>query len=460
MNIDERVKLLQEETILKEEEKYILDLLRDFCLVNKEVFDITLRLVGGWVRNKLINEDSNDYDITLDGCNINDFSTIFSKYLDEKNISYEEIKNPKQSEHLGCTHFVINNDILLDFSCLRSETYNDSRIPQISIGNLYDDSVRRDFSINALYYNIYQRKVEDLHNGIQDLKDLKLRTPKDVFVSFKEDPLRILRAIRFASRFNLQYDEKMEEASKSNIDNFLKKVSSELIERELSKALCCTNFIRFLEDLNRFGLFKYIFFNIRETFDMNNEEAIERVRKCFTRYNSENKLSVILTSIYYPLFLDVRIVSKKVDVAFKIIAHELRFTKDVAKDVNSLVIGMHFLRNINREIELTRSSVGIAIRNAGEKWEESVPLILEDEIYDWIMMKLIPFIDKENLRRAYEVRPLLKGNELSSILNIKPDKDFESYIEEELKWQFENPDCSADDYKNYLYKHLDDIKVS
>ena len=96
--------------------------------------------------------------------------------------------------------------MFVDLVNLRSEKYTeDSRVPVIEIGTPEEDAYRRDLTINSLFYNINESKVEDLANkGVQDLKDGVIRTPMEPFKTFIDDPLRILRAIRFANRFNFK----------------------------------------------------------------------------------------------------------------------------------------------------------------------------------------------------------------------------------------------------------------
>ena len=91
----------------------------------------------------------------------------------------------------------------VDFVNLRTETYtNDSRIPIMSYGTPEEDALRRDLTINSLFYNIFTGLVEDYSNrGVADLKLGIIQTPLPALTTLQDDPLRILRAIRFACRF-------------------------------------------------------------------------------------------------------------------------------------------------------------------------------------------------------------------------------------------------------------------
>ena len=103
-----------------------------------------------------------------------------------------------------------------DFVGLRSETYTDSRIPdQVQLGTPEEDALRRDLTINSLFYNVHTRQVEDYTgSGLTDLANKVARTPLPPKQTFEDDPLRILRCIRFASRFDLSVAEEVIEAIK------------------------------------------------------------------------------------------------------------------------------------------------------------------------------------------------------------------------------------------------------
>jgi tRNA nucleotidyltransferase (CCA-adding enzyme) len=103
-----------------------------------------------------------------------------------------------------------------DFVGLRSETYTDSRIPdQVQLGTPEEDALRRDLTINSLFYNVHTRQVEDYTGqGLSDLASKVARTPLPPKQTFEDDPLRILRCIRFASRFDLSVADEVTEAIK------------------------------------------------------------------------------------------------------------------------------------------------------------------------------------------------------------------------------------------------------
>ncbi|KAJ2637130.1 CCA tRNA nucleotidyltransferase, mitochondrial, partial [Coemansia sp. RSA 1694] len=126
---------------------------------------LVLRIAGGWVRDKLLGLESHDIDIAIDHMSGFDLAQHVNQHLSEHGYPVSTIakisQNPERSKHLEtATTSVLG--LLVDFVNLRSETYNsDSRIPQIEFGTPADDALRRDITINALFYNIHTRQVED-----------------------------------------------------------------------------------------------------------------------------------------------------------------------------------------------------------------------------------------------------------------------------------------------------------
>jgi tRNA nucleotidyltransferase (CCA-adding enzyme) len=112
--------------------------------------------------------------------------------------------NPAKSKHLAsATCSILGKDV--DFVNLRTETYDGtSRVPDATaFGTAAEDAARRDFTINSLFYNVHTDSIEDYTRaGLQHLlRDKLLETPLDASVTFADDPLRVLRAVRFGARY-------------------------------------------------------------------------------------------------------------------------------------------------------------------------------------------------------------------------------------------------------------------
>ena len=181
------------------------------------------RIAGGWVRDKLLGLPSHDLDVSLSSMTGHHFALFLKAYLEsevfprtplaremqEAAPSHARIShigkiaaNPEQSKNLEtATARVLGFD--LDFVNLRKEVYEGThRIPIMSFGTPLEDAMRRDMTVNALFYNVHTAAIEDwTQHGLADLRDGIVRTPMDPTATFTDDPLRILRCVRFGSRF-------------------------------------------------------------------------------------------------------------------------------------------------------------------------------------------------------------------------------------------------------------------
>lgn len=231
-------------------EKQLIALLREAS--TKRSFSdphVIIRFTGGWVRDKLLNKESNDIDIAISSMTGHDFATEFANFLQEHHPELEIgsitkiLANPEKSKHLDtATCHLLKLD--LDFVQLRTESYAtlNSRTPSaIGVGTLREDAERRDCTINALYYNIHSMMIEDpTGHGLRDLLLLRrIRTPLAPRKTFMDDPLRVLRCIRFAARFDFEIQaETLREMKSTGVRRALKeKVVKERVGIELLKMM-------------------------------------------------------------------------------------------------------------------------------------------------------------------------------------------------------------------------------
>ncbi|XP_026190756.1 uncharacterized protein LOC34618569 [Cyclospora cayetanensis] len=189
---------------LTQEEKELFCTLNK-CVVDKEL-NIELRAAGGWVRDKLLGIPSQDIDIAIDSITGARFATLLNRWLVSKGKSPHAVgiisKNAAQSKHLE-TATLTMHPFSLDLVNLRSESYcSNSRIPSTTaIGTPLQDAARRDFCCNALFYNLKTGLVEDwLGRGLDDIRHCILRAASSSpNTTLLEDPLRLLRGVRFAA---------------------------------------------------------------------------------------------------------------------------------------------------------------------------------------------------------------------------------------------------------------------
>lgn len=224
-------------------EKELIQIIKNF-LIEKNL-NTTVRIAGGWVRDKLLGlKSKNDIDFALDNMSGSEFALLFSNWYgkkENKTLNYYIVElNPEKSKHLETASMKINN-FEIDFCGLRTENYtNDSRIPTIRFGTPMEDAYRRDLTINSLYYNINTDIIEDFtQRGISDLFEGKISTPLPPLVTLQDDPLRCIRIVRFANRFNFTIVPELIEACRDSSvhESLRRKVSFERIAQEIHQIM-------------------------------------------------------------------------------------------------------------------------------------------------------------------------------------------------------------------------------
>ncbi|TPX50688.1 hypothetical protein SeLEV6574_g00752 [Synchytrium endobioticum] len=461
---------------LTETEEKICTLLDQVArnLQHQSITTVTLRFVGGWVRDKLLGLECDDLDVAVDSMTGYDFALAVENYLNSQHNDIDVgeshrickiAANPLKSKHLETAHTRIHG-MSIDFVNLRSEEYAaDSRIPTMKFGTPLEDALRRDITINALFFNIHTRQVEDPTNmGLTDLKDGIVRTPLEPSQTFMDDPLRILRVIRFASRFNYSVHQDIVPCVQAQaIQNALRsKVSKERVGIEVDKMLKGPNPVLSMELIQGFGIYDVIFapptsaskksvvdasqaVNAARVLQWGLNECQHLLPPTITPVSSAHKRILHLFAALSPFhgltFQDKAFVSPSPKY---IVLHSLKFSSadsDMIIALTSRSRDFHDLASNNKLRPLDRKSLGLGIRG----------LALRPLLGQWPLLALTSLVmqmarhqyeldasassrkqlieDYGNLMRriqdlhlsdVHAIKPILDGRQLSTLLNSEP----------------------------------------
>ena len=467
--------------------------------------DVTLRVAGGWVRDKLVGRESDDIDVALDTMLGKEFAEKVNEYLEANGMETKGIgvihSNPEQSKHLETATMRVR-DVWLDLVNLRSENYSeDSRIPDMEFGTAKDDAFRRDLTINSLFYNLNEKKVEDFtERGIQDLQDGIVRTPLPPRTTFLDDPLRILRAVRFAARFGFDVDEEIgASASDPDVQNALKhKVSRERFGKEVVGMLKGRSPADAVALMVAFKITTIVFQvptqsvvdAVTETADRLSlystrciERAIKEVASIESWLDEEHKIWLFLASwlLPYRALESIGSKGKKVPAVSDIVSNALKLRSKDADTAVHIHESLFLAKALLENKEFTRLEGGMALRKMGFTWRlpvllESltrVPGMSDSEVPRWaadyavnpdsapadvrerveagVRMAVDDFeaverrITEFNLNACWEQKPPVTGQDVMAALNMtKGGPQLKAWIDKSIEWVLEDPSITKE----------------
>jgi len=238
-------------------------------------------VIGGYVRDIQLKRPSKDIDIVTIGSGI-ELATEVANSLKPR---------PKVSvfKNFG-TAMLKYNDLEVEFVGARKESYqHESRNPIVENGTLEDDQNRRDFTINALALSLNKSNFGELldpFGGVEDLENKIIKTPLDPDITFSDDPLRIMRAIRFATQLDFQIEDKTFEAIARNKDR-IEIISAERVIDELNKIMMSPKPSKGFKLLEETGLLQIIFPELQKM------KGVERVKGIGHKDNFYHTLEVL-----------------------------------------------------------------------------------------------------------------------------------------------------------------------
>lgn len=403
-------------------------------------------LIGGFVRDYLLyGKVDNEIDIVCTHKALEAAEKICEKLGKDANLSV--FKN------FGTAHINYHQNVI-ELVNARKESYRkDSRKPLVETGTLEDDQKRRDFTINAMAIGIDSKnfgKFIDPFNGVQDLKDKIIRTPLDPSVTFSDDPLRMMRAIRFATTLQFKIDTTTFQAIKEQKER-IKIVSQERIIEELNKILMTSKPSIGFYLLDKSGLLEIIFPELYQL------KGVETINGLSHKDNFIHTLQVLdnlsknsnnLWLRWAALLHDIgKPITKKFEEGkgFTFHGHEElgarmipRIFKKLKLPLNEKMkyvqklVRLHLRPIVLAKTEVTDSAVRRVLFEAGDDIDDLM-LLCEADIttknplklkrylqnFELVRQKLKEIEEKDHIRNF---QPPIKGEEIIQMFNLQPGK--------------------------------------
>ena len=390
-------------------------------------------VVGGFVRDLIMGKDPKDIDLLIDG-DINAGAGItFAEWFCKKENIFKKDSNPLVYGLYGTAMFQFMGE-KIECVAPRSEKYqNDSRKPVVSSCALEDDCFRRDFTVNSLFINISNNELVDYSkNGLNDIKNKVIRSTSNPDVIFTEDPLRILRAIRFATRFNSTIEEKTFEGMKRHVDR-LEIISKERIQDEFSKMITSDNPEFAIRLLFEIGAYKYVFDKLM--FESDLKYLAKSIPASFERLKMQkdaehNNLEINLAIVYAQL---PNVVNRM---------KYLKFSNDVIKKVCfylelfDMILFTNFTPASIRKVQYLAKSYD-NLFNACTIFVSVMNRKGDIERVEKILNMTKKMIEKGQAMFDYKLP--VNGNDVMEILNINPSKNVKRYLNLLMDMAYANP---------------------
>ena len=425
-------------------------------LLDKEIFHLISQVadelgvecyvVGGYVRDIFLERPSNDIDVVVVGSGIQVASALKQRLGKKAHLSV--------FRNFG-TAQVKFRDTEVEFVGARKESYShDSRKPVVENGTLEDDQNRRDFTINAMAICLNGDRFGELVDpfyGIEDLEDGIICTPLDPDITFSDDPLRMMRCVRFATQLRFMIEEETFDALERNAER-IKIVSGERIKDELNKIMMTPTPSRGFVDLHRCGLLRLI---LPELADMDVVETMGgRAHKnnfyhtlevldnvCRVSDNLWLRWAVLMHDIGKPR-------SKRYDAVagWTFYNHNLIGAKMVPQIFRRLALPLDMkMKYVQKLVELHMRPIAIADEEVTDSAVRRLVNDAGDDIDDLMMLCDADITSKnyvrkkmfrENFRIVREkiadlkekdykrlLQPVIDGNEIMEMFHLKPSRE-------------------------------------
>ena len=402
---------------------------------------IRVSVVGGYVRDLLRGAENKDIDVVVQGDGIR-FGAIVAKALGKK--------PPVTYEKFG-TAMLQLDEVKVEFVGARKESYKpDSRNPDVERGTLEDDLSRRDFTVNAIAASLNapdRGVIADPFDGRKALKQKILKTPLDPQATFEDDPLRIMRAMRFAAQLDFQVDPDIMAAAAAMKDR-LQIVSQERITDEFMKILASPRPSVGLLLMHESGVLKVVFPEVAELQGVDQRKDQHHKDVFLHTLKVVDNLSERCENIWLRMAALLHDIAKPRTKAFKegtgwtFHGHEELGARMVKPIFQRLKLPMHHVKYVEKLVRLhlrpmalvdeivTDSAVRRLMFDAGEDIDDLMALCRADitsknprlvsqvrRNYDAVVEKMKEVEEKDRIR-AWQ--PPVRGEEIMEVCGIEP----------------------------------------
>ncbi|GAB4299543.1 MAG: HD domain-containing protein [Ignavibacteriaceae bacterium] len=403
--------------------------------------NLEVYIVGGFLRDLILQRQSNEIDFLVVGDGADFAGNLARKFGIDNIVIYKKF---------GTAHFKLQN-FNLEFVGARRESYNrNSRNPDILPGSFEDDIRRRDFTINTVAVSVNNKsfgKIVDLYDGLNDIKNKIIRTPLAPSKTFSDDPLRILRAFRFASQLQFNLDDEVFKAA-SEMKDRLEIISQERITDEFLKILASPKPSVGLKLMYNSSVLKLVFPEIAELGGVEQRKDYHHKDVFLHTCQVVDNISSVSDDLWLRFAALVHDIAKPatkkfVDgIGWTFHGHEELGARMMKRIFRRLKLPHHKLDYVQKLIRLhlrpialaaedvTDSAIRRLIVNAGEDLEDLITLCRADitsknivkvekylENYERVMEKVREVKEKDKLR-AFQSP--VRGEEIMKICNLKP----------------------------------------
>lgn len=410
-------------------------------------------LVGGYVRDLVMGNENADIDLAVA---LPDGGLELAKFLHEKKIS----SRPVTYDNFG-TALVDINGSKVEFVMTRKESYRATdRKPDVECGNLKDDVFRRDFTINSLLIDVMTDEIIDLSGrGLADIKNGIIRSTSNPDLIFSEDPLRMLRAVRFSARFDFDIENNTSAGIRNNCD-MLQYISWERRRDELIKMLSDPNAVTALQMLIDLNLMRYL---IPELLDLvgleqgyqHDEDAWLHSLKVVANIHPDMKLRLI--ALLHDVGKSLAKSENETGIHFyrheiigaelaKRILKRLKFSKELITEAVFVIRNHMRLKRAGKQGEsISDKAIRRLLISSGTALESLLELVHADNIshaVDHCLPDQIPHlkIRLASLREELKKKSLpISGKDIIDYYNLVPGKEVGKLLDKATEEWLENP---------------------